>query len=455
VSELLALVVDDDADFRDSLSLLVEREGFRVLAAGSVAAAREILEEASPGVVVVDLSLPDGSGLDLREAAGDAEIVVVTGNATVGTAVEALREGVSDYLTKPVDRNRLRGVLAHVARAQELKGEVESLRDELKRLGRFGPLIGRSEPMQEVYRLVSKVAPTDATVLVTGESGTGKEVVARCIHARSRRAKGPFVAINCGAVSEGVIESELFGHEKGAFTGADRRREGVFERASGGTLLLDEITEMPLDLQVKLLRVLETRSVRRVGSVDPVEVDVRIVAATNRDPEQAISQGTLREDLYYRLAVFVIPLPPLRERRSDVELLVKHFLEEFDSEREGERRFTSEAIALLERHDWPGNVRELRNVVQRAAILAEADIGPDALSGLDGSAGPSHSTEPGSSDGSLTIRPGTPIAEAEKRLILATLDSYGGDKKTAARRLGISLKTLYNRLKLYDAQESD
>jgi DNA-binding NtrC family response regulator len=449
--EPIALIVDDDEDFRDSLALLVEREGFETLAASDVAGAREILEQALPAVVLVDLALPDGAGLDLLDQTGDAEVVVVTGNATIDTAVDALREGVTDYLTKPIDRNRLRGVLAHVSRTRELKGELGTLREELRRLGRFGEMVGRSESVQEVYRLVAKVAPTDATVLVTGESGTGKELVARTVHRLSRRSGGPFVALNCGAVSAGVIESELFGHEKGAFTGADRRHEGVFVRASGGTLLLDEITEMPLELQVKLLRVLEAKAVRPVGRSEPIEVDVRIVAATNRDAQTAVAEGSLREDLFYRLAVFSVPLPPLRDRLEDVELLANHFLDHFDRDRGTPRRLLPEAIELLRSHDWPGNVRELRNVIERASILADGDIGPDLVS-VPATSRRGQVAQAPASGPTLQVQPGTPIAEVEKRLILATVDLVGGDKKLAADRLGISLKTLYNRLNLYRAQ---
>ena len=289
------------------------------------------------------------------------------------TAVEALRRGVADYLTKPVDFARVKMVLANLTRTRELKEEIGSLRGELRSLGRFGLLIGASRAMQGVYDLIAKVARTDATVLLTGETGTGKEVVAQTIHRLSRRHKEPFVAVNCGAVSATLIESELFGHERGSFTGADRTHKGVFEQAHRGTLFLDEITEMPVELQVRLLRVLETGTLTRVGGTETLRVDVRVIAATNRRREEAVAAGTLREDLLYRLNVFPIALPPLREREDDVELLAKHFLAELNRAEGAGKQLTRAALARLRAHAWPGNVRELRNVVQRAFIVAEDD----------------------------------------------------------------------------------
>jgi DNA-binding NtrC family response regulator len=280
-------------------------------------------------------------------------------------------------------------------------------------------------------------------VLVTGETGTGKELVAGTVHAMSRRREGPFVPVNCGAIAPGVIESELFGHERGSFTGAERTHRGYFEKADGGTLFLDEITEMPADLQVRLLRVLETGAVERVGGGAPVRVDVRVVAATNRRPDQAVADGRLREDLLYRLNVFPVPLPPLRERGDDVVLLAEHFLDTLNRERDGPpKAFTRAALARLRAHSWPGNVRELRNVIQRAFILAPSDVDEDAI--------PLGATGPASSD-CLVLRVGTSVADAEKRLVLATLEHCGGDKRRAAEVLGISLKTLYNRLNAYHA----
>ena len=294
----IALVVEDDPDFAAALEGLVKLEGFDGRSARSLDAARKQLQEQRVDVVLVDLELPDGRGTELvgDEDAANAEFIVVTGHATVDSAVNALRGGALDYLTKPVDRSRLRAALANVLRTRSLKAEVSALRGDLRRLGRFGLMVGASDAMQTVYDLIARVAPTQATALIMGESGTGKELAAQTIHRLSRRHNDPWVAVNCGAISAGLIESELFGHEKGSFTGADRRRTGVFEEASGGTLFLDEITEMPADLQVKLLRTLEESEVTRVGGRAPIAVDVRVIAATNRDPELAVREGRLRED---------------------------------------------------------------------------------------------------------------------------------------------------------------
>jgi two-component system response regulator AtoC len=460
-----ALVVDDETDFRESMALLVQREGFAATEADSLASARKQLAEAPVDLVLIDLALPDGDGLELardEEYTGTA-FVVITGHASVDSAVSALRDGAVDYLTKPVDRARLKSVLAHVSRQRALHAEVSSLRGELRSLGRFGALIGRSEAMQEIYDLIARVAPTQASVFVTGESGTGKELVAQTVHALSKRKDGPFVAVNCGAISPNLIESELFGHERGSFTGADRRRRGYFEQAHGGTLLLDEITEMPIELQVKLLRVLESGCITRVGSTEALPVDVRVVSASNRDPQQAVAEGILREDLLYRLCVFPIHLPPLRERGDDVELLAEHFLAAVNRKEGSTKRWDPAALARLRAYEWPGNVRELRNAVERATILADSVIrpedvppGPGPGTGCAVGSG-SASGDPARSAASgpvLRVEVGESIAEAERRLILATLEELDGDKKRAAELLGISLKTLYNRLAVYSAAET-
>jgi DNA-binding NtrC family response regulator len=335
---------------------------------------------------------------------------------------------------------RLKVTLAALARTVEMKDQIGTLRTELRRLGRLGPLVGSSPAMQRVYDMVARVAPTEATVLVTGETGTGKELVAQTIHALSRRAKEPFVAVNCGAISATLIESEMFGHERGSFTGAERQHKGHFERANRGTLFLDEITEMPQELQVKLLRVLETGTVMRVGGTEGIRINVRVVTATNRRPEEAVAQGKLRQDLLYRLNVFPVHLPALRERGDDVQLLAEQFLDEMNKEHGTTKAFTRACLDRLRRHNWPGNVRELKNVVQRAYILAEEDVGIDALPlGVHEESGAS----------SLVMRVGTSIGEMERRLILATLEHFEGDKKRAASVLRISLKTLYNRINEY------
>ena len=446
---LHALIIDDDENFRISLEQLVQREGFVTRTAGSLAAARESLAAGVPDVFLVDLTLPDGDGLAwLRNepAVSAAEVIVITGSTSVDSAVDALRGGALDYLTKPIDRARLRSTLVNVKRTRALKEEVGSLRGELRDLGRFGRMVGRSASILAVYDLVARVAPTDATVLIIGESGTGKELVAETLHRTSARRDAVLLPVNCGAVSPNLIESELFGHERGSFTGADRQRRGYFERATGGTLFLDEVTEMPIELQVKLLRVLETGTVVRVGGTETIRVDVRVVAATSRDPVEAVKAGKLREDLYYRLNVFPIVLPPLRERPGDVDLLAQHFLDELNREAGTSKVWSRAALERLRSNAWTGNVRELRNVVQRAYILGDDEAPADVL--LPANEAPPPAPESGQV---LQIRVGTSIDRAEQRLILATLELTGGDKKRAAEILRISLKTLYNRLNVYDA----
>jgi DNA-binding NtrC family response regulator len=445
-----ALLVDDDSSTLQALSELVAHEGFTPHEARNLEEARAQLRLAIPDVILTDLILPDGKGLDLlSELNGNTstEVVLITGHASIDSAVEALRLGVSDYLTKPLDVGRLKSVLANAARTRELKREIRTLRTTLRQLGRFGPLLGASAGMQKVYDLIARVAPTEATVFVVGESGTGKEVVAQTIHEHSNRRQEAFLPLNCGAVSPTLIESELFGHERGSFTGADRMHKGYFERATPGTLFLDEITEMPIELQVKLLRVLETGMITRIGGERPIEVNVRVIAATNRRPEDAVAQTKLREDLLYRLSVFPIHLPPLRERGDDVELLADHFLAQLNQQQGTSKTFSRAARQRLRTYNWPGNVRELQNVVHRAFILADEEIGPESLPAELGGTGPTEASGP-----TLHLKVGTSIAEADRRLILATLDQHGWDKRKAAAVLGISLKTLYNRLSTYKTQ---
>ena len=375
---LRALVVEDDERSLRALARLVRHEGFKVEIAGSLTEAKTRLKIERVALVISDLMLPDGSGLDLIDELGEeaakTAVVILTGHASLETAVDALRRGATDYLTKPLDTARLKTVLANVARTHALKVQLEDLRGQLRELGRFGALIGGSPAMQGVYDLITRVAPTNATVLVSGESGTGKELVAASLHQLSRRSALPFQAVNCGAISGNLIESELFGHERGSFTGAERQHKGHFERTDGGTLLLDEIGEMPLELQVKLLRVLETGQVQRVGGDKPVPVDVRIVAATNKDLDREAGAGKFREDLLYRLKVFPIVLPPLRDRGDDVAILAEYFLADLNRQESTEKRWNAEALAKLSEYSWPGNVRELKNVVQRAYILADDEI---------------------------------------------------------------------------------
>jgi two-component system, NtrC family, response regulator AtoC len=443
-----ALIVEDDADAAQMMAALVATEGFSAATARSLQDARRQMALQQPDLLLLDLRLPDGSGmslLDEQELIGNSEVVLMTGHATLETSIQALRYGAADYLIKPVSARQLHSILTRVMRPSVLRAEVESLNESLERTGRFGHLVGRSEAMNRIYQQIARVAGTSVTVFVTGESGTGKEVVARTVHDLSRRRARPFLAVNCGAISPHLIESEIFGHEKGSFTGADRQHQGFFERAHGGTLFLDEITEMPPALQVKLLRVLETGTFMRVGSTAPQETDVRVIAASNRDPLQALESGDLREDLFYRLNVFPIQLPALRERLDDLPLLISHFLQEI-GQREGSfKRASPAALERLSHYRWPGNVRELRNVLQRAWVMtAGPEIGDEWLP-RDVMAGP---VRPAAS-GTLEVALGTSLAAMERQMILATLEHFGHHKERTAAALGVSLKTLYNRLKDY------
>jgi len=446
---LHALVVEDDENALGAMAELVADEGFVVETATSVRAARSRLLVQTPDVLLLDLILPDGTGFDLiQDLQGKTdrmEVVVITGHASMATAIDALRHGASDYLTKPVDVARLKRMLGNLARSRELRPRLSELRRRARELGRFGALVGSSPAMEQVYELVSRVAPSSASVLVTGESGTGKELVAETLHQLSRRAGSPYLVINCGALSPALIESELFGHERGSFTGADRIHRGYFERANGGTLFLDEISEMPLDLQAKLLRVLEAGAVTRVGGEKSVEIDVRIIAASNRDLDARVAEGKFRGDLLYRLKVFPIDLPPLHARAEDIPALAHHFLRELNRSEGTEKSLSTAALAILQRCPWPGNVRELKNVVHRAFILAEEEIGPSSLAPeLSG-----RLPQAGQTGSPTTPTELTTLAEAERRLILATLAHFGGDRRKAAQALGVSLRTLYNRLREY------
>ena len=443
---LHALLIDDNEDFLTGLAEIAKQEGFAVTTAGSLKEARDQLSRGPVDIALVDLTLPDGEGIELlqelKELPG-TDVILMSGMATVDSAIEALRFGALDYLTKPLDTRRLRAVLANAARVRSLKEQVGTLRGELRKFGRFGRMIGISPQMQKVYDLITRVAPTDATVLITGESGTGKELVAQAIVELSPRRHRPFIPLDCGAIPPTLIESELFGHERGSFTGATQQRRGHFERASGGTLFLDEITEMPIELQVKLLRVLESGALTRVGGEAHIPVTVRLIAASNRPPQEAIQAKKLREDLFYRLNVFPIVLPPLRERQEDALLLADQFLEALNVSEGTAKRLSADARERIRAYPWPGNVRELKNELQRAFIMSEEVIEIDGVTPgpPPTSAPPSGAQQPSDVGGSLD--------DAERQLILATLERCGGDKKRAAEILGISLKTLYNRLHLY------
>ena len=443
-----ALIVEDDEDAAQMMAALVATEGFSATTAHSLHDARRQMALQQPDLLLLDLRLPDGSGmslLDEQDLIGNSEVVLMTGHASLETSIQALRYGAADYLIKPVSARQLHSILTRVMRPSVLRAEVESLNENLQRTGRFGHLVGKSEAMSRVYEQIARVAGTSVTVFATGESGTGKELVARTVHDLSRRRARPFLAVNCGAISPQLIESEIFGHERGSFTGADRQHQGFFERAHGGTLFLDEITEMPPALQVKLLRVLETGTFMRVGSNTPQETDVRVIAASNRDPLQALESGDLREDLFYRLNVFPIQLPPLRERLDDLPVLVTHFLQDIGQREGSVKRASPAALERLAHYHWPGNVRELRNVLQRAWVMTNGpEIGDEWLP-RDVLATPVRPA----AGGTVEIALGTSLAAMERQMILATLEHYGHQKERTAAALGVSLKTLYNRLKDY------
>jgi DNA-binding NtrC family response regulator len=385
---LKVLIVEDDLATRKGLEESIKDLGGETRSVGTVKEASRAVEEFDPRVLVVDIHLPDGDGIEIlrtaREADPDREGIVITGQGSIDNAIEALRAGAVDYLLKPLRPAQLEVVFNRLADRRRLESEVETLRAELQETGRLGDLVGRSPIMTQIFDVIRRVAKSNAPVLITGASGSGKEVAARTIHRLSRRAAKPFVAFNCGAISPTLIESELFGHERGSFTGADKRRVGYFEEAAGGTLFLDEITEMGSELQVKLLRVLEDRTLRRVGGSQELRVDVRLISATNRDPHEAIKKKKLREDLFYRLNVFPLALPTLAERRDDIPLLAEYFRKLIEEqEKAGVAGWDSKALDLLQAHDWPGNVRELRNIVHRAYVMTEGKtIRPDVVLAL-------------------------------------------------------------------------
>jgi len=442
------LIVEDDPATRSGLTELVRTWGFTAEAAADGAEALERVTTFRPSIIVSDLVMPRMSGMDLLKAikaeGEHIKIVLLTAQGTVDTAVEAVKAGAEDYLTKPLDPNKLQRLLQRLAEINRQKRENQVLRRQLNDRGRFGRIIGNSPGMRSLYQVLEQAAPTPASMLILGESGTGKELVAQTIHQLSPRAAAPFIALNCAAIPDTLLESEIFGHEKGAFTGATERRAGCFELADRGTLFLDEIAEMTPATQVKLLRVLQERKFRRLGGRTEQEVDVRVLAATNIDPALAIRDGRLREDLYYRLNVFSIALPPLRERRDDLPLLIQAFIEEFNTrDHRSVTAVAPEAMRVLQQYEWPGNIRELRNVIERATILARGELielthlPPLSSVAAPAAAGPANS---------VTIAPGMTVDEAEQKLILATLDSAGGNKTRAAEMLGISLKTLHNKL---------
>ena len=452
------LIVDDEDNQRRGLASMISAWGFTTETASDGQEALEKVPEFEPHILITDLMMPRVDGFELlRRLSAQGERIttlVVTAFGNIENAIATIHDlGAFWFLEKPIKANVLRALLERAASQSHLAEERERLQRQLSYQGVLGNLVGSSGAMQRVYSLIRQVAPSKAAVLVTGDSGTGKELVARAVHPHRPRAGGPCGAINCAALPETLMESELFGHEKGAFTGAVERRGGCFELAQRGTLLLDEIAEMPIGTQAKLLRVLEDSKVRRLGGKTETAVDVRVIAATNRPLDQALEKGILREDLYYRLNVFQIALPPLRERLEDLPQLVEALLSELN--RKNGCRVTGvsqDVVNRFRRYDWPGNVRELRNLLERAAILAgEGSIDETHLPPGFGASSGGRRASPVSSAGSVTLAVGTRVDEAEKALILSTLEYTGNNKTKAADILGISLKTLFNKLKEYSA----
>ncbi|MGB0953277.1 MAG: sigma-54-dependent transcriptional regulator [Planctomycetota bacterium] len=491
MAEKRLLVVDDDRNHAEAMQMALERDGYLVEIADHYQAAMDRLMIREFDVVLTDLMLGDGNGLDLlrniRERRPDMSVFLITGYGSVETAVQAMQEGAADYLTKPVNLAELRTRVERELEHQSLAEDNRELRKALNR--RFGleGMVGNAPPMERVFDLVRQAGPTDATVLVLGESGTGKELIARALHRLSQRSKRRFVAVNCAALTESLIESELFGHVKGAFTGADANKEGKFAFADGGTLFLDEIGDMPLSTQAKLLRVLENREVVPVGANDARPIDVRIVAATNRDLQQRVAAGEFREDLFYRLAVVAVEMPLLRERLEDIPLLLDHFLHEFAERHQKQVQTVSEDVLRTFRaHPWPGNVRELRNAVETMVVLdADGVLGVDDLpialrdlfakipavevaepseasetpaptaEATPAAASPASSAVPAPEPGIPYPPVGKSLPEVEKDMILATLASLEGNRQKAAKQLGIGERTLYRKLKGYESEDSD
>ena len=439
------LIADDERNISEGLQMLLQEDGYDVEAAADGEEAWDKVSSGEYGLVLADLNMPKVDGLELfarmRNAALDAEIIIISGQGTVASAVEAMRHGAYDYLTKPLDVERLKALIPKALEKYEVRAANRRLQQRLDSLTRFGDMIGQSEEMVRVFGIIEAVAPSNASVLIAGESGTGKELVARAIHSKSGRKKGPFVALNCGAFPREILENELFGHEKGAFTGATNEKAGSFEQADGGTLFLDEVAEMEPDIQVKFLRALEQRAFRRLGGKKEISVDIRVVAATNKNVEEALREGKLRDDLYHRLAVIPMELPPLRERTGDARLLAEEFLRKFAADQEKDiEGFSAGALEFIEIYRWPGNVRELRNAVERAVILARGDIidvsdlRPRNLT-LD--------------EGEVHVPVGTSLEDSARLVTLKTFAFAGGDHASAARILGIEEKDLRERLLFY------
>jgi DNA-binding NtrC family response regulator len=451
------LIVEDEENARKGYEQLLQRWGYEVLSVGNAEDALARFGSYQPDTLIADVELPGMNGLDLLSQLGpelaDVPTIIITGKGSEERAVAAIEAGAFWYIEKPLKGPVLRALLDRALGKARDARQLVVLQRQLRETGRLGDLVGSSKPMQDVMRIVEMAAPSSASVLITGETGSGKEIVARTVHKLSPRAGGPFVAINCSAIPESLMESEIFGHERGAFTGAAERRIGCFELADGGTLLLDEIGEMPAPTQAKLLRVLEDRKVRRLGSKVETPVDVRVVAATNKDPEQAVSSAHLRQDLYFRLNVFHIHLPPLREHREDIPLLTEYILRDINAKHgKNVKGVGAEVMDIFMSHTWPGNIRELRNVLERSTIMCEKDLITRAC--LPDEFGKSATKSP-SDLSALKFPIGTTVDAMERELILQTLAATGNNKTRAAELLGISLKTLHNKLKEYGGERAE
>jgi DNA-binding NtrC family response regulator len=446
------LIVEDEENERSGLAELISAWGYRTETARDGLDGLEKVATWSPGIVVTDFKMPRMDGMELLQRLAEQPrqiaVVLLTAQGSIDVAVDAMKAGAYDFIQKPVDTARLKQILQNAARQRGTAIELEATKKKLRDTGLFGQMVGASRPMQEIFRLIEMVAPSTASVLITGESGTGKEMVARTVHDMSPRKNKPFVAINCSAIPETLIESEIFGHEKGAFTGAMERRAGCFELAEEGTLLLDEIGEMPAATQAKLLRVLEDRKLRRLGSKVETPVDVRVLAATNKVPEEAVAKGELRGDLYYRLNVFNIHMPPLREHKEDIPQLVDALLADMNAKHgRSVSGVNDNVLQMFQSYNWPGNAREVRNTMERAVIVCDTPlVEPRHLPPNFGSAGIKAVANDGEG---IHLDVGTTVGDAEKMLILKTLAASNNNKTRAAEILGISLKTLHNKLKEY------
>ncbi len=444
------LIVDDEMILRESLAAWLERDGYYVSAVASGEEALDLISKESFDIVFLDLKLEGMDGIEvlarIKEIDPEIPIVMITAYGSITTAVEAMKKGASDYLLKPFEPDELSMLIEKILQSKATQLENLYLKETIKEKAKFDKLLGQSSKMQEVFELIKRVAPIESTVLITGETGTGKELVARAIHSHSKRKDGPFVAINCGAIPEQLMESEIFGHEKGAFTDAKEQRKGKLELACGGTIFLDEVGELTLKMQVNLLRVLEEKSFYRVGGSKPISLDARVLAATNRDLKKGIEQGWFREDLYYRLNVFSISLPPLRERKEDIPLLAKHFLMEFSKETNKHvEKISRQAMDLMMLYDWPGNVRELKNAIERAVVICQGKvIQPEDLPIS------TRMVDRKNQDEKLSLEGETlPLRELEKKYILNILDKTKWNISLSAKILGIDRSTLYNKIKKY------